>query len=452
VNILVIGAGYVGLVTATCLASASNKVVCVDNDPRKIKMLLEGEVPIYEPGLKERLSDAVAQGYLSFADGIRSGLDMLDAGGVSTEPVLIFIAVGTPQGEDGSADLRYVLAAASEIGREMNRAAIVINKSTVPVGTGDLVKGEIAWQLFQRKLFIEFDVASNPEFLKEGAALDDFFNPDRVVMGTSNDKTRDQLLALYRPFVREERQLLCVGIKEAELIKYASNGMLATRISFMNEMATLCDRFEIDVEAVKRGVGSDSRIGPAFLNAGAGYGGSCFPKDVQALIRIAQSVGVEPLLLQGIEARNKKQKQYLFDMLMARMGRNVLGRKIAVWGLAFKPGTDDMREASSVNLIRALCAAGAQVVAQDPVAGEVAEQVFADLLRSGDLVIVNDALEAARGADALVLVTEWPEYRVITPAQLKSVMVGSLVLDGRNTLDAEAYKKNGFSYAGIGRR
>jgi UDPglucose 6-dehydrogenase len=259
-------------------------------------------------------------------------------------------------------------------------------------------------------------------------------------------------LALYRPFVREERQLLCVGIKEAELIKYASNGMLATRISFMNEMATLCDRFEIDVEAVKRGVGSDSRIGPAFLNAGAGYGGSCFPKDVQALIRIAQSVGVEPLLLQGIEARNKKQKQYLFDMLMARMGRNVLGRKIAVWGLAFKPGTDDMREASSVNLIRALCAAGAQVVAQDPVAGEVAEQVFADLLRSGDLVIVNDALEAARGADALVLVTEWPEYRVITPAQLKSVMVGSLVLDGRNTLDAEAYKKNGFSYAGIGRR
>jgi UDPglucose 6-dehydrogenase len=452
VNILVIGAGYVGLVTATCFANASNKVVCVDNDPRKIKMLLEGEVPIYEPGLKERLSDAVAQGYLSFADGIRSGLDRLGAGGISAEPVLIFIAVGTPQGEDGSADLRYVLAAASEIGREISDAAIVINKSTVPVGTGDLVKGEIAWQLFQRKLFVDFDVASNPEFLKEGAALDDFFNPDRVVIGTSNDKTRDQLLALYRPFVREESQLLCVGIKEAELIKYASNGMLATRISFMNEMATLCDRFEIDVEAVKRGVGSDSRIGPAFLNAGAGYGGSCFPKDVQALIRIAQSVGVEPLLLQGIEARNKKQKQYLFEMLLARIGKSVAGRKIAVWGLAFKPGTDDMREASSINLIRALCAAGASVTAHDPVAAEVAQHVFADILRSGDLVIADDALEAVRDADALVLVTEWPEYRAISPAQLKQRMSGNLVLDGRNTLDGESLKQAGFNYAGIGRR
>ncbi len=451
-NILVIGAGYVGLVTATCFANASNKVVCVDNDPRKIKMLLEGEVPIYEPGLKERLSDAVAQGYLSFADGIRSGLDRLGAGGISAEPVLIFIAVGTPQGEDGSADLRYVLAAASEIGREISDAAIVINKSTVPVGTGDLVKGEIAWQLFQRKLFVDFDVASNPEFLKEGAALDDFFNPDRVVIGTSNDKTRDQLLALYRPFVREESQLLCVGIKEAELIKYASNGMLATRISFMNEMATLCDRFEIDVEAVKRGVGSDSRIGPAFLNAGAGYGGSCFPKDVQALIRIAQSVGVEPLLLQGIEARNKKQKQYLFEMLLARIGKSVAGRKIAVWGLAFKPGTDDMREASSINLIRALCAAGASVTAHDPVAAEVAQHVFADILRSGDLVIADDALEAVRDADALVLVTEWPEYRAISPAQLKQRMSGNLVLDGRNTLDGESLKQAGFNYAGIGRR
>lgn len=451
-NILVIGAGYVGLVTATCLASASNRVICVDNDPRKVKMLHEGEVPIYEQGLKERLSDAVALGYLSFANGIRSGLGMIEGIGISSEPVLVFIAVGTPQGEDGSADLRYVLAAASEIGREMSSAAIVINKSTVPVGTGDLVKGEIAWQLFQRKLFIDFDVASNPEFLKEGAALNDFFNPDRVVIGTSNDKTRDQLLTLYRPFVHSEDQLLCVGIKEAELIKYASNGMLAARISFMNEIATLCDRFDIDVEEVKCGVGTDSRIGPAFLNAGAGYGGSCFPKDVQALIRIAQSVGVEPLLLQGIEARNKKQKQYLFQMLMTRMGKNIGGRQIAIWGLAFKPGTDDMREASSVSLIRALCGAGARVVAHDPVAGGIAEQFFADLLRSGDLMIVDDPLEASRSADALVLVTEWPEYRAITPAQLKSVMIGNLVLDGRNTLDRDAFKQNGFNYAGIGRR
>jgi UDPglucose 6-dehydrogenase len=260
------------------------------------------------------------------------------------------------------------------------------------------------------------------------------------------------LLALYRPFVRDESQLLCVGIKEAELIKYASNGMLAARISFMNEMATLCDRFDIDVEAVKRGVGSDSRIGSAFLNAGAGYGGSCFPKDVQALIRIAQSVGVEPVMLQGIESRNKKQKHYLFELLMARMGKDLYGRKVAVWGLAFKPGTDDMREASSVNLIRALCAAGASVVAHDPVAGEVARQVFADLLRSGSLVICDDALGAAHDAEALVLVTEWPEYRAISVDQLLAVMPGRLVLDGRNALDGEAYKRAGFSYAGIGRR
>jgi UDPglucose 6-dehydrogenase len=419
-------------------------------------MLRAGDVPIYEPGLKERLKTSIEIGALSFAENIRLGLGALSKGsdnpGAQAAPTLIFIAVGTPQGEDGSADLRYVLAAASEIGREINGAAIVINKSTVPVGTGDLVKGEIAWQLFQRKLFVDFDVASNPEFLKEGAALDDFFNPDRVVIGTSNNKTRDQLLALYRPFVKSESQILSVGIKEAELIKYASNGMLAARISFMNEMATLCDRFDIDVEAVKRGVGSDSRIGPAFLNAGAGYGGSCFPKDVQALIRIAQSVGVEPVMLQGIESRNKKQKNYLFELLIARLGKNLYGRKIAVWGLAFKPGTDDMREASSVNLIHALCAAGATVVAHDPVASEVAGHVFADLIRSGSLVLRAQALDAVGDAEALVLVTEWPEYKAIPAAQVKAAMPGRVLLDGRNALDAEAYKREGFSYAGIGRR
>jgi UDPglucose 6-dehydrogenase len=419
-------------------------------------MLRAGDVPIYEPGLKERLKTSIEIGALSFAENIRLGLGALSKGsdnpGAQAAPTLIFIAVGTPQGEDGSADLRYVLAAASEIGREINGAAIVINKSTVPVGTGDLVKGEIAWQLFQRKLFVDFDVASNPEFLKEGAALDDFFNPDRVVIGTSNNKTRDQLLALYRPFVKSESQILSVGIKEAELIKYASNGMLAARISFMNEMATLCDRFDIDVEAVKRGVGSDSRIGPAFLNAGAGYGGSCFPKDVQALIRIAQSVGVEPVMLQGIESRNKKQKNYLFELLIARLGKNLYGRKIAVWGLAFKPGTDDMREASSVNLIHALCAAGATVVAHDPVASEVAGQVFADLIRGGSLTLRAQALDAVRDAEALVLVTEWPEYKAIPAEQVKAAMLEHLVLDGRNALDGEAYKREGFSYAGIGRR
>ena len=449
-KILVVGAGYVGLVTAACLSSQDNTVVCVDTDPSKIARLEKGIIPIYEPGLKEVVDASIASARLKFAEGIQAGFARLGSDG--DVPTLVFIAVGTPQGEDGSADLRYVLAAAKEIGQALTGPAIIINKSTVPVGTADLVKGEVAWQLFQRKCFIDFDVASNPEFLKEGAAIDDFFNPDRIVIGTESEKTREQMLKLYKPYVKQDSQLLTVGVKEAELIKYASNAMLATRISFMNEIANVCDRFGINVEDVRLGMGTDSRIGPAFLRPGCGYGGSCFPKDVQALVRIAQSVGVDPIVLNGVEARNKKQKQYLFEMLMTRMGKSIVGRQIAVWGLAFKPGTDDMREASSVNLIRALCAAGAQVVAHDPVAGEVAEQVFADLLCGGALVIVDDAIEVTRGADALVLVTEWPEYRAITPTQLKSMMVGTLVLDGRNTLDGEALKQHGFTYAGIGRR
>ena len=344
-----------------------------------------------------------------------------------------------------------MLAAAREIGQTMTAPAIIINKSTVPVGTADLVKGELAWQLFQRKLFIDFDVASNPEFLKEGAALDDFFSPDRIVIGTSSDATREQLLRLYRPYVKSDQQLLTVGVKEAELIKYASNAMLATRISFMNEIANVCDRFGINVEDVRAGMGSDSRIGAAFLRPGCGYGGSCFPKDVQALVRIAQSVGVDPLVLNGVEARNKKQKQYLFDQIVARMGKDLDGRRICVWGLAFKPDTDDMREASSIDLIRALCLAGAEVRAHDPVAHDVARHVFADLIRHGKLVIEPDPLAAAVDADAIVLVTEWADYKAIDFSAVKESVREAVIFDGRNHLDHELLKKLGFHYAGVGR-
>lgn len=448
-KILVVGAGYVGLVTAACLSSKNNTVVCVDTDPSKIARLEQGIIPIYEPGLKEVVDGSILSGNLKFAEGIGSGLIKLGSDG--DVPTLIFIAVGTPQGEDGSADLRYVLAAAKEIGQSLSGPAIVINKSTVPVGTADLVKGEIAWQLFQRKCFIDFDVASNPEFLKEGAAIDDFFNPDRIVIGTASDKTKAQLIELYQPYVKNKNQLLTVGVKEAELIKYASNAMLATRISFMNEIANICDRFGINVEDVRIGVGSDSRIGPAFLRPGCGYGGSCFPKDVQALVRIAQSVGVDPIVLNGVEARNKKQKQYLFEQIISKLGKDLDGRNVCVWGLAFKPDTDDMREASSIDLIRALCAAGATVKAHDPVAKEVAEHVFADLLRTGKLAIVDAPLMAAEGADVIALVTEWSDYKKVDFAEVRKVVRQAVVFDGRNHLDSTEIKRLGFYYSGVGR-
>ena len=448
-KILVVGAGYVGLVTAACLSSKDNSVVCVDTDPSKIARLEKGIIPIYEPGLKEVVDGSIARGQLKFADSIKTGLDRIGAGG--NKRTLIFIAVGTPQGEDGSADLRYVLAAAKEIGQSLTGPAIIINKSTVPVGTADLVKGEIAWQLFQRKCFIDFDVASNPEFLKEGAAIEDFFNPDRIVIGTESETTREQLTTLYRPYVKNDSQLLTVGVKEAELIKYASNAMLATRISFMNEIANICDRFGINVEDVRVGVGSDSRIGPAFLRPGCGYGGSCFPKDVQALVRIAQSVGVDPIVLNGVEARNKKQKQYLFEQIVGKMGKDLSGRRICVWGLAFKPDTDDMREASSIELIRALCAAGAIVVAHDPVAAEVAQHVFADLLRTEKLSLAHDPLSAAVNTDAVVLVTEWAQYKQVDFKKLKDTIKQAVIFDGRNHLDPAALKALGFYYSGIGR-
>lgn len=450
-NIIIVGTGYVGLVTGACLAAKGNRVICVDKDQSKLDKLAKGVLPIYEPGLDQVVHEAVAAGQLSFANRLGHALTELPAP-PSDQRTLIFIAVGTPQGEDGSADLKYVLAVAREIGQELQQPAIVINKSTVPVGTADLVKGEIAWQLFSRKTFIDFDVVSNPEFLKEGAALDDFFNPDRIVVGTDSPVAKAQMSALYLPFVARPEQLMVVGVKEAELIKYASNAMLATRISFMNEIANVCDRFGIDVEQVRSGVGADSRIGPAFLKSGCGYGGSCFPKDVQALVRIAQSVGVEPFVLNAVEARNKKQKQYLFQGITTRLGVNLHGRQFAVWGLAFKPDTDDMREASSIDLIRALAAAGAKVIVHDPVAGEMASSIFSDLIQDGKLHIAQDAMAAVQGADALVLVTEWNEYKTADFAAVKASLKTPLVFDGRNHLPMHELKALDFEYVGVGRR
>lgn len=451
-NIIIVGTGYVGLVTGACLAAKGNRVICVDNDQPKLDKLAKGILPIYEPGLGHVVHEAVAAGHLSFANCLGNALNDLPTAPSDRQRTMIFIAVGTPQGEDGSADLKYVLAVAREIGKELKQPAIIINKSTVPVGTADMVKGEVAWQLFQRKTFIDFDVASNPEFLKEGAALDDFFNPDRIVVGTDSTSTQAQMSALYLPFVTRPEQLMFVGIKEAELIKYASNAMLATRISFMNEIANVCDRFSIDVEQVRSGMGADSRIGPAFLKPGCGYGGSCFPKDVQALVRIAQSVGVEPLVLNAVEARNKKQKQYLFQCITTRLGVNLHGHKFAVWGMAFKPDTDDMREASSIDLIRALAAAGAKVIVHDPIAGEMASSIFFDLIQDGKLHIAHDAMSAVQDADALVLVTEWDEYKTADFATVKLALKQPLVFDGRNHLPISELKELDFEYVGVGRR
>ena len=450
-NILVVGAGYVGLVTAACLAAKGNRVICVERDEIKLNKVSSGVLPIYEPNLDGVVRDAMANGHLSFTSSLKQALAEISAKD-SDDRLLIFIAVGTPQGEDGSADLKYVIEVATEIGQELELPSIIINKSTVPVGTADIVRGEIAWQLFQRKIFIDFEVVSNPEFLKEGSAVDDFFKPDRIVIGTESSVAENQLSTLYSPFVSKSSQLVIVGVKEAELIKYASNAMLATRISFMNEIAVVCDRLGVDVDQVRIGVGADERIGPYFLKAGCGYGGSCFPKDVQALVRIAQSVGVESLVLTAVESRNKKQKQYLFQRITSRLGANLQGRQFAVWGLAFKADTDDMREASSIDVIRALAAAGAKVIAHDPIAAEAARGVFVELIQAGKLHIAGDAIAAVQGADALLLLTEWDEYKTADFAAVKAALKFPLIFDGRNHLSITKLKALGFEYFGVGRR
>lgn len=432
-----------GLVTGACFAEMGNVVTCVDIDQGKIERLKKGILPIYEPGLDSIVIKNHDAGRLLFTTRLADTMDDND---------VFFIAVGTPPGEDGSADLQYVLAVAREIGAHMQRPAIIVDKSTVPVGTADKVRAAIQAELDKRGMAIEFDVASNPEFLKEGKAVDDFMRPDRVIVGCASDKTRAVMSELYEPFIRNHPRLFFMGVRDAEMTKYAANAMLATKISFMNEIATLCEKLDVDVEQVRLGIGSDQRIGYHFIYPGCGYGGSCFPKDVKALIRMAHEQAFEPKVLQAVEDRNDLQKEVLFKKITQHFGTSLQGKTFAVWGLAFKPETDDMREASSKVLISALLQAGAKVQAFDPVAHEVAKhELPAPALQSGQLSLADNQYAALEQADALVLVTEWKPFRHPDFALIKKLLRQPVVFDGRNQYNPKAMREAGFTYSGIGR-
>jgi UDPglucose 6-dehydrogenase len=443
-KISVIGTGYVGLVTGTCLAESGNQVICMDIDERKIEMLNEGKVPIYEPGLEELIKRNTEHARLSFTTDMASAVRNAD---------IIFIAVGTPPGEDGSADLKYVLGAAREIGKHMNGYTVVVNKSTVPVGTGDKVRAAVASRTKHK-----FDVVSNPEFLKEGAAIDDFMKPDRVVIGAETAKAIRLMEELYSPFLRKTDRILVMDIRSAEMTKYASNAMLATKISFINEMANICGSLGADIDSVRKGMGYDRRIGFEFLFPGVGYGGSCFPKDVKALVQTAQEHGIDAVVLKGVEAVNEEQKKVLFRKIVehfrGRAGsrrpsgkKPLAGRTIAVWGLSFKPRTDDMREAPSVVIIDQLLRAGAEVRAHDPVAMGEAYKIFKDRV-----FLASDSYEALKGADALAVVTEWNEFRTPDFARMKKIMRMPVIFDGRNIYNPDEVRRLGFTYCGMGRR
>jgi UDPglucose 6-dehydrogenase len=453
-NITIIGTGYVGLVTGACLADIGNNVFCLDLDAHKIATLNEGGIPIYEPGLEDLVESNVAARRLSFSTDVEAGVAYGD---------IQFIAVGTPPDEDGSADLQYVLAAARSIGRTMESFKVVVDKSTVPVGTADRVTAVIQEELDKRgRSDLRFSVVSNPEFLKEGAAVEDFMRPDRIVIGYSDDEDGREALVqmrkLYAPFNRNHERTRVMDVKSAEFTKYAANAMLATRISFMNELANLADRVGADIEAVRQGIGSDPRIGYSFLYAGTGYGGSCFPKDIQALNRIARENGHTLRVLESVEAVNNDQKHALANKVLTHFGAELRGRTFALWGLAFKPNTDDMREAPSRVVIDALLRAGARVVAHDPIAVEETKRVlqldFADapaLLEQISFVAGKDPMSALEGADALVIVTEWKAYRSPNLVKLKSMMKSPVIFDGRNLYEPAVMRQAGIAYQGIGR-
>jgi UDPglucose 6-dehydrogenase len=438
-KVTVIGSGYVGLVTGACLAEMGNHVVCLDIDPEKIAMLQRGRVPIHEPGLSEMVVRNAAAGRLSFTTDV----ELATAHGT-----LQFIAVGTPPGEDGSADLQYVLTAAGHIGRLMSDYKVVIDKSTVPVGTADKVHETITAALALRNVTLPFSVVSNPEFLKEGAAVEDFMRPDRVVVGADDERAVLLMRSLYAPFVRNRDRVLVMDVRSAEFTKYAANAMLATRISFMNELALLSERLGADIELVRQGIGSDPRIGSHFLYAGCGYGGSCFPKDVKALNRTAAEVGMDMALMRAVESVNERQKQVLADKIVARLGEDLSGKTIAIWGLAFKPNTDDMREAPSRVLITELARRGARLKAYDPVAGAEAQRVLG---HQPWIELVNSAQAAAEGADALAIVTEWKEFRTPDFEALRQALKTPLIFDGRNLYDPELVRSFGLEYNSIGR-
>jgi UDPglucose 6-dehydrogenase len=441
-KVTIFGSGYVGLVTGACLADAGNHVICLDIDAAKVEGLNRGEVPIHEPGLEAAIRRNRAAGRLEFtldnARAVQHGLFQL-------------ICVGTPADEDGSADVGHVLAVARAIGNHLERYAIVMTKSTVPVGTADRVRNTIRAALAQRAVRVEFDVVSNPEFLKEGAAMEDFMRPDRVVVGTDNPRTTELVRALYEPFTRNHDRLVVMDIRSAELTKYAANAMLATKISFMNELAALAERVGADVEQVRVGVGSDPRIGYSFIYPGMGYGGSCLPKDVKALISSAQHVGLDADLLRAVERVNEQQKGVLIEKVGGYFHGELAGRCFALWGLAFKPNTDDMREAPSRVVIDALLAAGASVRAYDPIARDQASRLYAGSLHADRLMFCPDAYEAARGAEALLIATEWQEFRSPDYDRLRATLARPLVFDGRNLYDPALMRELGFEYFAIGR-
>ena len=435
-KIAVIGTGYVGLVSGTCFSELGVRVSCLDIDQKKINNLNKGILPIWEPGLKDMVDDNMRKGLLSFTSDYAEALKDAEAA---------FICVGTPPDEDGSADLQYVLAVAREIGRNINDYIVVVTKSTVPIGTSKKVRNAVAEELAARNIDIKFDVASNPEFLKEGSAIADFMKPDRVVVGVDSEEAKELMTRLYRPMLLNNFRVIFTDIPSAEMIKYAANSMLATRISFMNDLANLCELVGADINMVRKGIGSDTRIGSKFLYPGCGYGGSCFPKDVKALIKTASDYGYSLEILKSVENVNERQKETLYNKVYKHFNGDLKGKKIAMWGLAFKPNTDDMREAPALVLAEKFTSMGAQIYAYDPVAMEEAKR------RLGDMItLCKSPYEATENADALLLVTEWSEFRVLDYKQLEK-MKQKLIFDGRNIYDPAEVRKFGFKYFGIGR-
>lgn len=435
-KIAVIGSGYVGLVTGTCFAEVGIDVVCVDVNRQKIENLKKGIIPIFEPGLEEMVNRNMKKGRISFTTDLAEALN-------DTE--VLFIAVGTPPDEDGSADLKYVLSVARDCGKYMNNYLLIVTKSTVPVGTAGKVKAAVEEELAKRGVSVEFDVASNPEFLKEGAAIEDFLKPDRIVIGLNSQRAEELMRSLYKPFTLNGHPVIFMDITSAEMTKYAANSMLATKISFMNDIANLCEVVGADVNMVRKGIGSDSRIGTKFIYPGIGYGGSCFPKDVQALVRTASEYGYELRVLKAVEAVNKDQKSVLFDKILKHNNGDIKGKTITVWGLSFKPQTDDMREAPSLVIIEKLLEAGASVKAYDPVAMKEARHHFGDRIQ-----YFEDQYEALIDSDGLAMVTEWPEFKFPKFQIMKKLMVNPVVFDGRNIYDRNELKRYGFSYYCIG--
>lgn len=435
-KIVVVGTGYVGLVTGTCFAEVGIDVICIDIDAKKIENLNNGILPIFEPGLESLVTKNVSKGRLQFSTSLAVSIKGAD---------VAFIAVGTPPGEDGSADLKYVIGVAQEIGQHMNSYGVIVTKSTVPVGTAQKVEEAIKQELQKRQLDISFDVASNPEFLKEGAAIDDFLKPDRIVVGVSSTKAEDVMRKLYKPFLLNGHPIIFMDVPSAEMTKYAANSMLATKISFMNDIANLCEIVGADVNMVRKGIGSDGRIGNKFIYPGIGYGGSCFPKDVKALIKTAADKGYSMQILQAVEAVNEYQKTVLFNKLNTRFQGSLKGKTIAMWGLSFKPNTDDMREAPSLLLIDSILAAGGKVQAYDPVAMNEAKHIIGD-----QIVYCDNEYDALSNADALLIVTEWADFRSPNFERIKELLNYPFIFDGRNIFDGREMDELGFEYYGIG--